>query len=64
MNQILKYRAWKVVEVALPVASCLFIILHWKSVLAWLLDSAMILAEAVIPVLLLAFLLFVLERND
>ena len=64
MNQTLKDRAWKLVEIIFPVALVWFVVTHWKSFLAWLFNSATILAAAVIPLLLLAFLLFALERNE
>jgi predicted membrane channel-forming protein YqfA (hemolysin III family) len=66
MNQTLKDKAWKLVEITFYVAVVLLVVvdIDWKSFLAWSLDSALIVAEAVIPLFLLAVLLFVIERND
>jgi uncharacterized membrane protein YbhN (UPF0104 family) len=64
MNQTLKDKAWKLFEIAFCVALVWLVIIDWKAFLAWLSDSVLIFAAAVIPLLLLAILLFAIEKND
>jgi hypothetical protein len=63
MNRTLKDRAWRLFEVAVPATLVLLVVIHWKSFLVWLFDSGMVVAEAVIPLLLLAVLLFATEKS-
>jgi hypothetical protein len=64
MNQTLRDKAWKVFEIAACTALVWFVVIDWKSFLAWLFDSGAIFAAAVIPLLLLAIVLLAIERND
>jgi len=65
MNQTLKDKAWKLFGIAFPIFALVgIIVLDWKSFFGWLFDSVSIVLEAVVPLVLLAILFFVLERND
>jgi hypothetical protein len=64
MNQTLKDKAWKLFEIGFYAVLVWLVVVDWKSFLTWSLDSVVIVAEAVIPLLLLAVLLFVIEKND
>jgi hypothetical protein len=64
MNQILRDKAWKVFEITFCIALIWLVVIDWKSFLAWLFDSWVIFAAAVIPLLLLAIVLLAIERND
>ena len=64
MNPALKDKAWKLFEISLCIALVWLVVTDWKPFLAWLFDSVMILAAAVIPLILLAIVLFAIERND
>jgi hypothetical protein len=59
-----KDKARKLFEIAFPIIALILIVaVDWKSFVAWLFDSASIVLETVVPLVLLAILFFALERN-
>lgn len=64
MNPTLKDKAWKLFGIVFNVALAVFLILNWKSVLAWLFDSGLILLQAILPLLFLAVLFGSVSNNE
>lgn len=64
MNPTLKDKAWKLFGIVFNAAIVVFLILNWKSVLAWLFDSGLIVLQATLPLIFLAVLFFAIERGD
>ena len=58
MNPTFRDKALGLVEIAFPIIALVWLVaINWKSFLAWLFDSAAIVAAAVIPLVLLTIVL-------